>query len=326
MKILLIGGCGFVGVNLARELINQCYKVKIFDKRKIQDINFDNEFITESLILGDIRNKQELNEALNDINVIFHLAAEHRDDVRPVSLYYDVNVRGARNIVNVAEANNIKKIIFTSTVAVYGLNQPNATESSPLQPFNDYSKSKVEAEKIFIEWAQKGKGRSLVIVRPVVIFGEGNKGNVYNLIKQIANNKFIMVGSGRNKKSMAYVRNFVKFLIEVLKLKEGIHIFNYADKPDLSMNELVGIIRRELGKNKDSSIRLPYYIGLAGGYFFDLISIITKRTYPISNIRIKKFCANTTVSTKALELINFKPTYTLEEGLRKMIREISFKA
>jgi len=317
-NIAVIGGSGFVGTKLVGMLLDLGNIVRIFDK-------VESQLYHHLWIRSDVRDKKSLS-AIHDCNVIYNLAAEHRDDVRPVSLYYDVNVCGARNIVNVAEANNVKKIIFTSTVAVYGLNQPNATESSPLQPFNDYSKSKIKAEKIFIEWAQKGKDRSLVIVRPVVIFGEGNRGNVYNLIKQIVNNKFIMVGNGRNKKSMAYVGNFVKFLIEVLKLKEGVHIFNYADKPDLSMNELVGIIRRELGKNKDSSLRLPYCIGLAGGYFFDLISIITKRTYPVSNIRIKKFCANTTVSTKALDLINFKPTYTLEEGLQKMIREISFKA
>jgi nucleoside-diphosphate-sugar epimerase len=85
-----------------------------------------------------------------------------------------------------------------------------------------------------------------VIVRPVVIFGEDNQGNVYTLIKQIAGNKFVMVGSGGNKKSMGYVGNIVKFLVQSADLGEGIHLFNYADKPDMTVKELVDHIRAEL--------------------------------------------------------------------------------
>lgn len=72
----------------------------------------------------------------------------------PVSLYYDVNVEGARNIVRAAELNNVKRIIFTSTVAVYGLNSHELDENSPVEPFNHYSKSKPRAEEIFRKWGE----------------------------------------------------------------------------------------------------------------------------------------------------------------------------
>ncbi|MBU1367694.1 MAG: NAD-dependent epimerase/dehydratase family protein [Candidatus Omnitrophica bacterium] len=315
MNILVIGGSGFIGTAMIRELLTLGYSVRNFDK------NPSVEFGKLSTI-GDVRDQDALNKGLKDIDVVFNLAAEHRDDVTPVSLYYDVNVQGAKNIVQAAELNNVEKIIFTSTVAVYGLNKPDATEESPTEPFNDYSKSKLEAEEVFSQWAGRGDCRCLIIVRPVVIFGEGNQGNVYNLIRQIQGNKFMMVGDGRNRKSMGYVGNLVQFIIKTMEFAPGIHLFNYADKPDLTVKELLDCIREELSLNNKPLARLPYSIGLLGGYAFDLLSKFTGKKYPINSIRIKKFCANTTVSTKALEIINFTPPFSLREGLRRMTEKI----
>ena len=81
------------------------------------------------------------------------------------------------------------------------------------------------------------QNRSLVIIRPTAVFGEENRGNVYNLLKQINSKNFIMIGNGKNKKSIAYVRNVADFIIFSTKLNSGIHIYNYIDKPDLTMNE-----------------------------------------------------------------------------------------
>lgn len=316
MNILVIGGSGFIGSNLIRELLKLGYSVRNFDK------NPSEEFEDLSTI-GDVRDLDALKETLKDVDVVFNLAAEHRDDVTPVTLYYDVNVQGATNIVEAAELNNVKRIIFTSTVAVYGLNKNEPDEKSPVEPFNHYSKSKLEAEEVFKKWASNSDGRSLVIVRPVVIFGEGNKGNIYSLINLIADKKFVMVGRGDNRKSMGYIGNIVKFLVQMIDVTEGVHILNYADKPDMAVNELVEYIRAELGINNKPLVRLPFSIGMIGGYTFDILSRITGKKYPISSIRIKKFCANTTVSTKAIEEMGFKPPYTLREGLKRMILSLT---
>jgi len=122
MNILVIGGSGFIGTALIRELLTFGYYVRNFDKNPGVDFS-------EFSITGDVRDQGALNGALKDIDVVFNLAAEHRDDVTPVTLYYDVNVQGARNIVEAAELNNVKRIIFTSTVAVYGLNKNEPDEN-----------------------------------------------------------------------------------------------------------------------------------------------------------------------------------------------------
>jgi nucleoside-diphosphate-sugar epimerase len=217
MKILVTGGSGFIGTNLVLDLLRSGHTVSIYDK--VRSATYG-----DLCVVADVRDRERLTEALRGTDAIYHLAAEHRDDVRPVSLYYDVNVGGAENLVYAAKKNRINRMIFTSTVALYGLNAGTPDEESPKKPFNDYSESKHQAEAVFNEWVKGDDSRSLVIVRPVVIFGERNRGNVYELLSQIASGKFIMVGTGKNKKSMGYVLNLSRFLIKVLELGPGQHI------------------------------------------------------------------------------------------------------
>ncbi len=311
MNILVVGGSGFIGSTLMKRLLDHGHNVRNFDIAQSRSFG-------SLTTIGDIRNLEALTRAFEGIGIIYNLAAEHRDDVTPVSLYYDVNVQGSKNILQAAEINGIKKIIFTSTVAVYGLNKPNPDEASPTKPFNHYGRSKLEAEKIFTEWVGKSGSRVLTILRPVVVFGEGNRGNVFNLIKQIQSNKFMMVGLGNNRKSMAYVGNIAEFLVKAMEFEPGKHLFNFATKPDLAVRELVEFIRAELGVSARIP-KLPYAVGLAGGLGFDLLSKACGKKFPISSIRIRKFCANTTVSTTALEKIGFNSPYTLHDGLKRMI-------
>ncbi len=312
MKVLVTGGSGFIGTRLIDELLKAGHEVKIFDKR-------DSKKYPNLVILGDVRDKEALIKASRGMDVIYNLAAEHADNVTPISLYEEVNVGGAENVVEAADANGIKKIIFTSSVAIYGLNRGEPDESFDAMPFNEYGRTKYEAEKVFLKWLEKDEGRSLVIIRPSVIFGENNRGNVYNLMRQIYLDKFIMVGSGENKKSMGYVGNIAKLLLDMIDAKEGLTLYNFADKPDLKGIEIVNIIRSEMKKG-EIKFKIPYFIGLLGGYAFDLASKITGKKFPISSIRIKKFAADTTISTKRLQESGFKPPYSLEEGLRRMVR------
>ena len=182
------------------------HKIVNLDKRP------SNEFASISKII-DVRNAGQLNGALAGQDLVILLAAEHRDDVSPKSLYYDVNVGGMNNVLDAMDLNGIKKIIFTSTVALYGLNQEQAPdENATVNPFNHYGQSKYEAEQALHQWLGTDKSRSALVLRPTVIFGPNNRGNVYNLFKQIFSGKFLMIGSGTNQKSMSYVKNVVSFI------------------------------------------------------------------------------------------------------------------
>lgn len=317
-RLLLIGGSGFIGTYLIDTLDNQ-YEIHNLDKRESLKYNS----LTD---LADIRDFEALNGKIKgNFDWVVLLAAEHRDDVSPVSLYYDVNVEGTRNVLKAMNEKGINKIIFTSSVAIYGLNKDNPDINHPADPFNDYGKSKWQAEELLREWRQMDpERRTLIIVRPTVVFGPGNRGNVYNLLKQIAGNKFLMVGSGENKKSMAYVENIAAFLKYCIQSNSARYqVFNYVDTPDLTTRELVDIAEKALGK-KLPPYGIPYWLGYAGGVGFDILSKMTRKKYPISSVRVKKFCATTQFSAKAIKAnTNFKPTLTLKDGLTKTIQNIA---
>jgi len=312
MNILITGGSGFIGTCLVSDLLKKGHRVSIYDKQR-------SETYPDLCRVADVRDKETLSSSMKGMEVVYHLAAEHRDDVSPTSLYYEVNVGGAENLVYAMEKNGVHRLVFTSTVALYGLNSGEPDENSPIKPFNDYGKTKYQAEIVFNKWCEKDPNRNLIIVRPTVIFGERNRGNVFNLLNQIASGKFMMVGNGKNQKSMGYVLNLSHLLTLLLGSSPGKQVYNYSDKPDLDMEELVKITQETLGIRRNNNIRIPYSIGLLGGYAFDGLSKLTGRTYPISSIRIKKFCANTKIVAEKLKTIGFTPPYSLNEGLKRMI-------
>jgi nucleoside-diphosphate-sugar epimerase len=313
-NISLIGASGFVGTRLI-DLLKDKYTIVNFDKQQSKKY-------PELTTILDIRNKGALLPLLNGFDLVVLLAAEHRDDVSPISLYYDVNVEGTRNVLEIMDTNGIKNIIFTSSVAVYGLNKSNPDENHPADPFNHYGKSKWQAEEILRKWYnQNAKNKTLRILRPTVIFGERNRGNVYNLLKQIASGRFIKTGNCNNKKSMAYVGNIVAFIDYLIENDQQANykVYNYIDKPDLSMNELIKVVGDSLNK-KIPSIKIPYWLGMLGGYGFDFLAWITHKKLPISSVRVKKFCATSQFDATKVNSCGFIPPYSLSQGIDNTIK------
>jgi len=310
----LIGGSGFIGTRLVSRLIkSDNLNINILDKLSSKEYG-------NLVKLVDVRSLDQLDGVIPNESVIINLAAEHRDDVTPTSLYYETNVIGSVNICEIARAKNIQTIIFTSSVVVYGFAPLGTNESGVIAPFNDYGRTKWEAEQVYKQWQlEDQENRTLVIVRPTVVFGERNRGNVFNLFRQIASGKFVMVGDGLNRKSMAYVENVAAFLEHSLSFKPGIHIYNYIDKPDFTMNDLVAHVNKLLGKSAEIKFRLPLVSGLLIGSCFDFVAKITKKNFPVSAIRVKKFCANS-VYESAIESTEFIPPVSLMEAIAKTVR------
>ncbi|WP_435219115.1 NAD-dependent epimerase/dehydratase family protein [Luminiphilus sp. nBUS_07] len=305
--IHIIGGAGFVGTRLALVLDAQSTAYRIFDKA------LDGEGYC------DVTTPDSL-ATLPPADIVINLAAEHRDDVTPRSLYDEVNVEGAKNVCDYCRRTTIRQIIFTSSVAVYGFAPEGTAERGAFNPFNDYGRTKMEAETVYREWlAEDPDNRSLIIVRPTVIFGEQNRGNVYNLLRQIARGRFVMFGSGTNRKSMAYVQNVAEFLAFSTQIGPREHVYNYVDKPDLDMNTLVGSCRAVLFGKEGVGLRMPGSLGILAGYGFDMLAALTGKKYPISSIRVKKFMGTTAFST-AISETGFVPSYSLAEGIERTLR------
>lgn len=344
MNITIIGGSGFVGTRLVMRLLASGHTVKIADKRKsfaypdlwvrcdIRNAPAETADFPESLTdAASAPGKHEealkampmhsLLDVLKGSDAVINLAAEHRDDVTPKSLYDEVNVQGSENVCKACTELGIHKIIFTSSVAVYGFAPVGTDESGEIKYFNDYGRTKFLAEEKYRNWLKADSSNSVTIIRPTVIFGEQNRGNVYNLLRQIASGRFPMVGKGTNKKSMNYVENVAAFIEYELShdSESGEHLYNYCDEPAYDMNHLVLDVYKCLGKNKTKLFHFPYWLAYFGGMCFDLLAFITRRKFAISAIRVKKFTQNTYFVGSNIKKTDFVPPVALEQGLKQTI-------
>ncbi|MDB5249675.1 MAG: Nucleoside-diphosphate-sugar epimerase [Segetibacter sp.] len=318
MNICIIGGSGFIGGYLI-DILKRDHSVLNIDKIRSSlhsDIAFNE---------CDIRDYKKLKQSIpSTTDFIVLLAAEHRDDVSPTSLYYEVNVEGTHNVLKIMNEKHIENILFTSSVSVYGLNKNNPDEFSPADPFNHYGKSKLEAEEVLRRWFDNDQnGKTLIILRPTVIFGPGNRGNVYNLLAQISLGKFLMVGKGTNKKSMAYVENLAGFISHCINSgSKKFHLYNYVDKPDLTTTELVEQAELAIGK-KILPVKIPYWVGFATAKILDIVFGLLKKKNSLSAVRVKKFCATTQFDSATIQATGYIAPFTLAKGLEITIKSIT---
>jgi nucleoside-diphosphate-sugar epimerase len=313
MKILVTGGSGFVGERLIAVLLEMGHDVSSLDVAP-------SEKYPHLTRIGDICSAGACEAATAGVNVICHLAALYRDDVRPRERYYEVNVEGTRRLIEAADRNGVRHIVFASSFSVYGLDDAGKSEEGALSPVNDYGKSKLQAEVLLAEWWKAAPGRTLHVLRPSVIFGEGNRGNVWTLVNQIASRRFVMIGAGANRKSMAYVGNIAAYMAELAGQSTGaMSTVNYADKPDMTVSDIVEIASEETG-SRVRRLPLPAGFAMALGYLGDLVGWISGRVVIINSERVRKFLANTSLPTNRVDASGFVRPYELKEAFVRTIR------
>jgi CO dehydrogenase/acetyl-CoA synthase epsilon subunit len=120
------------------------------------------------------------------------------------------------------------------------------------------------------------------------------------------------------------VGNLVEYIVSIIGDSES-SIVNYADKPDLTMEALIALTNKSLHK-KGRRLHIPYWIGLTGGYLLDLISFVSRKKFPISAIRIKKFCSNSTINTDKLMAQNTKNLVSLPSAVKATIEHEFIKS
>ena len=307
VDVVVVGGSGFIGTRLCARLQAAGCTFAIVDR------GVSSAYPNESSV-AEV-GSPAFGEAVPPSTAIVNLAAEHRDDVRPTSRYEEVNVDGARAVCAVASRNDVRLIVFSSSVAVYGDVAEDADERTAPKPTSPYGASKLAAEQVYRHWQNEDPSkRTLVLVRPAAIVGEGGRGNVNVLLSQVAASRFVMVGAGRNVQSLAYVENVAAFIEFALSFTPGVHVYNYVDKPDLAVHELIALVRAEAGKTPRTPVRVPVAAAYLAGGLFDVARYLTGRSFSISAQRVRKFRASTQFATSVGET-GFVPPVSLHEGL-----------
>ncbi|MCK5305936.1 MAG: NAD-dependent epimerase/dehydratase family protein [Candidatus Omnitrophica bacterium] len=218
---LITGGSGFIGINIARSLLEKGKRVKVLDiappgmdivKNKIEHLNID------------IRNRREVIEACQGAENIYHTVS-----LVPISKagrkFWDVNVEGTRNILEGALKHGVKKIIHMSSSAVCDINQKNPlTEESQIKPLGAYGHSKYAAEKVCHEYRKKGL--DITIVRPRTVLGPERLGIFGILYDWIKNGKSIyIIGDGSNKIQFMHIKELAEACI-LMTQKVSNEVFN----------------------------------------------------------------------------------------------------
>lgn len=260
-KILITGGVGFLGVHLARRLLKDKYIVTLFD---IADLDAQDLTGKAKVIKGDIRNKTAIDKAVKGNEYVVHAAAALPIQVSKKSIY-SVNIDGTRNVLEACLHHKVKRVIFISSTAVYGVPKDlPEKEESPLDPIGFYGKSKVEGEKLCLEYTKKGL--SVNIFRPKTFLGPERLGVFELWFEAIYKGRRVYIlGKGNNKYQLLAVTDLVDAIVKALFTKVSGEIFNIGAKEFGTWREDLGlVISCDKSKSKITSLpTLPSQIILA---------------------------------------------------------------
>jgi nucleoside-diphosphate-sugar epimerase len=314
MRILVTGSSGFIARFLIPGLAAKGHEIVGIDSRAGPE--FGDYF---RLIRANILDDRAVDQAMPRVDLVVHLAAEHKDFGVPERLYHQVNVDGTDNLLRCATRHNVRKFVFLSSVAVYGESLVPTHEELAPAPELPYGRTKLLAEKRIEEWVKTDNDREVVIVRPTMVFGPWNYANMYRLIESVAKRRYIGVGDGRNIKSVGYVENVAAaalFLID--RMKAGVQVYNYADSPHLSTRELVRCIAANLHISVPF-LRIPKSMALACALPFDVLAKATGKDLPLTANRIDKFTRPTHHLAEKLRTAGYEPPYGLVKGIQKTV-------
>ena len=316
MRILLTGGSGFIGSHLARQLRGLGHELVNLDLYEPAD-----PALFQRCVIGDVRNPVAARAAVTGCDAVFHLAAAHHDFGIKRETFFDVNENGTGVLCQAMSEAGVKRLCFYSSVAVYGNAPAPHLEDAAKDPAAPYGASKLAGEAVCTRWASSDAANELLIVRPTVVFGVGNMANFYALIRQIHSRRYVQVGAGTNRKSVAYVENLIDALIFLWDQRRarGVSIYNFIDKPDLGSAQIASIIYRALGRS-ETPLRIPLWAALIAVKPFDWIIAATGRNLAVSSARVRKFADSETVyEAQKLQAAGFVPRMTIEQGLTRMV-------
>jgi nucleoside-diphosphate-sugar epimerase len=305
---IIFGGSGFIGTHLAENLKSQGYSVVIADLVE----PFENSF---QFFQCDVRKRIEI-KMIQSPSVIFNLAAVHRTPGHAAEEYYETNVKGAENVTNWASENGVKKVIFTSSISVYGPNQELLDESCVTNPVSDYGKSKLLAEKIHLNWqASDSKNHSLVICRPAVIFGRGEQGNFTRLAKALRGRYFFYPGGRGTLKACGYVKDATRSLIFFAEKDLKNITYNFSFPKNYTIGEICDTFCRIVNFTKPISLPVAQ-IGV----------VLSKFRGPIGSLgeRLLKLIFPTNIEASKLQEFGFTWSFDLESALRDWKKESMF--
>jgi nucleoside-diphosphate-sugar epimerase len=321
MNYLIFGGSGFIGTHLIH-LLKTCVK----EEDKIYDLDIvmpGEEGVVPGIvekndgveyIRVDVRKPISFEFQATADDVIFNLAAVHRTPGHQDREYFETNIRGAENVTAFAEQYGIRKILFTSSIAPYGASEEIKSETTLPTPNTPYGISKLVAEKIHAIWQAKDEKRALTIVRPGIVYGKGEHGNMTRLYKGMKGHYFMYTGRKDTIKACIYVKELVLFFKHRMidNSFPGIELYNCTFEPAYNIEQICTTMQ----KATDMKRWIPL---VPGGLLMAVARIlgpIGGKKVGIHPDRVKKLMVSTNISGKKLADSGYQFHYSFEETFK----------
>lgn len=327
MNILITGGAGFIGSEFAKFLLQKNYNVKILDNLEYgyKDNFEDNDILKNNFILDDIRAKDFL-KYLKDIDIIVHLAgisALPECESNPQKALY-INITGLVNVLNSCRSSNIKRIIFSSTSAVYENNNTKKQFEEDIQvnPNLIYATTKYCAEQICKSYSNN-YGMDIIICRFFNVYGPHQDFKrkyppfTSYLIREIINGIKPTIYNTQNvKRDYIYVDDLMEILYRMIisSKKYNSEIFNLCSGHGYSALEIADIVFKSLNKETSYEVRNP-------NSFWNKYEELFNKNYNLSKERVNKEVFKHVIGSNKKIIKEFKyiPNTDIERGIRKII-------
>ncbi len=299
----LFGGSGYIGYYI----ITRFLELNKFESYVIYDINSPQYFERlpdkVKFIKCDVKNpipdfEKEIN---GPESWVFNLAAIHREPGHEPHEYFETNINGAKNINAFTEKIGVLNTFFISSIAPYGKSVEIRTEDSIPNPETPYGVSKWEAEIIHKNWKNTNPDKRLIIVRPSVIYGPKDSGNIYRMIKALRKGVFVLPNGGNVIKAYGYVYGLVDSMLFTMEKPNRELIYNYAEYPLLNLKEMTHEIKKEFNYTK-RTLSLPV----------ELLAFIASGLQGVNKILAKKSDIHPVRVRKAGFPTNIKPQYLID--------------
>lgn len=260
-NVLVTGGAGFIGSAIVRRLVNEKYKVTVFDNQSRGSIENLKNIRIFKFINGDIRNYNTVKKATKNVDTIIHLASINGTKYfyEKPDLVLSVGIEGMISILNASRENNVKNLYFASTSEVYQTPSIIPTPEDipfsipdPLNPRYSYAGAKIASELMALHIGTKFLSK-VVIFRPHNVYGPnmGNEHVIPELINNVIkskNKKIKIQGSGKETRAFIYIEDFVDAFMLVFKKGKNKEIYNIGTDEEISIKALIMQIEKPANK------------------------------------------------------------------------------
>ncbi len=310
-KILVTGATGFIGRKLCLSLKEKGYIIRAAVRGKVRDVSGSEEYVE----VGDIDELTDWQQALTGVDTVIHLAARAHilNDLAasPSDIFRKINALGTERLAKMAAEAGVRRFIFISSVKVNGEGSVLAyTEKDIPAPQDAYGSSKQEAEGLLASLAAQTK-LEVIILRLPLVYGPGVKANFKNLIKIIGSGIPLPFKRINNRRSFIYLGNLVDAIIICIThpLAAG-QTFMLSDGRDVSTSDLIKMIASAMHKRVVLFFLHP-----------DILRVLGKIL--VRAEEMEKLTGSLFVdSGKIRKLLDWKPPFTMEEGIRETFKGV----